>query len=342
MADNDQTKGKSKEDKIKPGDEAGLIDGAVKRDNNTQNNFDGSTKKVKTAQKSGTLPKKTKAKRNASEKINSSSDAASKEESTEEIDESQLGVLTDSLLSTGEDMSKLLIATNSLAYRLKDVTGSYTELVNNYDKLIKKKDKHLLYLMASSVAIIIISLAIVGVMSYSFSKQVNNMNALSMSLTKRITEVNSGLVTFEELNASIRGLDDSTLKLAQEIEIQQKAVQDIAIKTENNTRGQIEQLKLFFTEQMGSIGQTVTALQKEIQNQQKYVIQNYDAVQGMQSELEVMDQSMAQLITLRSSVDALVVLERERYLEAIQSKSEETVQSDKGDDGVISFYKTQN
>jgi len=223
MADNERKEGNAEEDKVNPGEETGLIDTAIKDEKITQNNMDKGSKKRKTAQKSRAVNKKSSVKRNNPPKESMKDKAVSKKvEVSEEVDTNQLGVLTESLLSTGEDMSKLLIATKSLADRLKNVTNNYTELVNNYVNLIKKKDKHLLYLMASSIGLIIISLAVVVVMSFSFSKQVNNMNALSVSLTKRITEVNSGLVTFEELNGSIRSLDESTLQLAQQVEAQQK------------------------------------------------------------------------------------------------------------------------
>ncbi len=337
MADNDPKIGEAEEDKVKVNDESNLLDA------DTDGAVDESVNQEKSAEAPNSAENKPQSKKNKNTK-NSSKDEAvgTKLEVLEEVDESQLGVLTESLLSTGEDMSKLLKATNSLTDRLKDVSNRYSGLVNSYDHLIKKKDKHLLYLMASSIGVIVISLALVVVMSFSFSKQVNNMNALSMSLTKRIAEVNSGLVTFEELNASIRALDESTLQLAQQVEAQQKKVQDVADQIGIDTRDQIEQSKLLLSEQMNSLGTTVTALQRESQNQQYYVNQNSTAVQGLQSELEVMRGSVGQLIALKNSVDALVVLERERYIEAIQSKSTETIQSATEDDGVISFYTNQN
>jgi predicted nucleic acid-binding Zn-ribbon protein len=337
MADNDPKIGEAEEDKVKVNDESNLLDA------DTDGAVDESVNQEKSAGAPNSVENKPQSKKNKNTKSNSKDEAVgTKLEVLEEVDESQLGVLTESLLSTGEDMSKLLKATNSLTDRLKDVSNRYSGLVNSYDHLIKKKDKHLLYLMASSIGVIVISLALVVVMSFSFSKQVNNMNALSMSLTKRIAEVNSGLVTFEELNASIRALDESTLQLAQQVEAQQKKVQDVADQIGIDTRDQIEQSKLLLSEQMNSLGTTVTALQRESQNQQYYVNQNSTAVQGLQSELEVMRGSVGQLIALKNSVDALVVLERERYIEAIQSKSTETIQSATEDDGVISFYTNQN
>jgi hypothetical protein len=337
MADNDPKIGEAEEDKVKVNDESNLLDA------DTDGAVDESVNQEKSAEAPNSVENKPQSKKNKNTKSSSKDEAVgTKLEVLEEVDESQLGVLTESLLSTGEDMSKLLKATNSLTDRLKDVSNRYSGLVNSYDHLIKKKDKHLLYLMASSIGVIVISLALVVVMSFSFSKQVNNMNALSMSLTKRIAEVNSGLVTFEELNASIRALDESTLQLAQQVEAQQKKVQDVADQIGIDTRDQIEQSKLLLSEQMNSLGTTVTALQRESQNQQYYVNQNSTAVQGLQSELEVMRGSVGQLIALKNSVDALVVLERERYIEAIQSKSTETIQSATEDDGVISFYTNQN
>jgi len=343
MADNERKEGNAEEDKVNPGEETGLIDTAIKDEKITQNNMDKGSKKRKTAQKSRAVNKKSSVKRNNPPKESMKDKAVSKKvEVSEEVDTNQLGVLTESLLSTGEDMSKLLIATKSLADRLKNVTNNYTELVNNYVNLIKKKDKHLLYLMASSIGLIIISLAVVVVMSFSFSKQVNNMNALSVSLTKRITEVNSGLVTFEELNGSIRSLDESTLQLAQQVEAQQKTVQDIVVQTGNNTREQIDQLKQYFSGQNDAMSSTLTALEKESQNQQYYINQNSTAVQGLGAQLELMSKSIAELTVLKNSVEALVILERERYLEAIQSKSTDTVQSANLEEGVITFSKTQN
>lgn len=341
MADKTQKEGKVEEDSAYLDDGDSLSDAVYKQEKITKNDFDETLKEGETKEKSHPVNKNLQSKKNKLTKNSAKDEVVGKEE-LEDVNESQLGVLTESLLSTGEDMSKLLKATNSLADRLKNVTHNYSDLVKNYDNIIKKKDRHLLYLMASCIGVIVISLAVVVVMSFSFSKQVNNMNALSMNLTKRIAEVNSGLVTFEELNASIRAMDESTLQLAQQVEAQQKRVQDIAVQIENDTRDQIDQLKLFFPQQINSIGTTVTALQQEIQNQQNYVYQNNTAVQGLQSELEVMSQSIGQLNALKNSVDALVVLERERYLEAIQSKSAETVQSANEDEGVISFYKAQN
>jgi len=87
---------------------------------------------------------------------------------------------------------------------------------------------------------------------------------------------------------------------------------------------------------------TLTALEKESQNQQYYINQNSTAVQGLGAQLELMSKSIAELTVLKNSVEALVILERERYLEAIQSKSTDTVQSANLEEGVITFSKTQN
>jgi len=263
-------------------------------------------------------------------------------EEFKEINENLLSVLADSLLSTGEDLSKLLKATGFLTNKLKDISDRYAGLFKSYEHLIKKKDKHLLYLMASSIGVIVVSLSIVVVMTFSFSKQVNNMNALSMSLTKRIAEVNSGLVTFEELNASIRAMDESILQVAQQVETQQKIVQDITNQLAIDTRDQVEKSNILISEQKSFIGSTFADLQQESQNQQNYVNQNSTALKGLQSELVVMRGSVDQLIALKSSVDALVTLERERYLEAIQAKTDISAESPSEEEGVISFFKDQN
>jgi len=52
--------------------------------------------------------------------------------------------------------------------------------------------------------------------------------------------------------------------------------------------------------------------------------------------------SVDQLIALKGSVDALVTLERERYLEAIQAKTDISAESPSEEEGVISFFKEQN
>lgn len=114
--------------------------------------------------------------------------------------ETKLETLIPNVLSMSESILQLAETSGELTDQLRTNAAAFEDIIADYDHLLQRKNRHMLGLLGTSVGVILICLLLVIFMSLSFSRQVNNMNALSLTLGRRIAEVNSGLVTFEELN----------------------------------------------------------------------------------------------------------------------------------------------
>jgi len=251
---------------------------------------------------------------------------------------SKLQILTSSLLKMSENMIHLLEGVKALNGRLNAASGNFEKTLSGYKELVKRKEKQVFIALGSAVAVILVCVATTLLMSISFGKQVTNMNALSLGLSRRIAEVNSGLVTFEEINGSIRALNDSLLSIATG---QEQTQQDFQVLKQDLSVSLLEEFasnKVLISEQVNILGGTINSLRDNSGGIADKLSANVKSVERMQGQLNSLAEQLDRLRTFESSIEALITLERENYMEVIRAQSENQA-TDSAQDQEIKFSR---
>jgi hypothetical protein len=254
--------------------------------------------------------------------------------------ETKLETLIPNVLSMSESILQLAETSGELTDQLRTNAAAFEDIIADYDNLLQRKNRHMLGLLGTSVGVIFICLLLVIFMSLSFSRQVNNMNALSLTLGRRIAEVNSGLVTFEELNLSIGRLENAVLGVANGMQEQQVVLAEMGVQQGETNLQLVESIKAALAEQSTSVGAIVGGVQAEVARTGSTVAQSNSALQSLRLEVDGIGVSIAGLLEMRASLDALVTLEKERYLDQMRSQQAATsAAAAQQRDAAISFQR---
>ena len=235
-------------------------------------------------------------------------------------DESKLETLIPNVLSMSESLLQLAETSGQLSTQLRQDVAQFEEIMGDYDELLARKDRHAMILMGVSVGVIVLSLLLVLVMTFSFSRQVNNMNALSLTLGRRLSEVNSGLVTFEDLNGSIGQLETAVLAVAKTAEAQQLTMDKMVDSQQTVNEGMQKALADALASQAEVVKSAVGNLESAVATSARVQDQSMDVLQSLRLEVDAVGTSTESLLGLRQSIDALITLEKERYLERLDAQ----------------------
>jgi hypothetical protein len=255
--------------------------------------------------------------------------------------ETKLETLIPNVLSMSESILQLAETSGELTSQLRTNAAAFEDIIVDYDNLLQRKNRHMLGLLGTSVGVIFICLLLVIFMSLSFSRQVNNMNALSLTLGRRIAEVNSGLVTFEELNRSIGRLESAVLGVADGMQEQQTAISGMVLQQETVNLQLVENVTSALTEQGAVVGDIVGGVQAAVARNAAAVSESINTLQSLRLEVDGVGTSVGSLLDMRAALDALVTLEKERYLEQMRAEQAATAASVTAQrEAAISFQRT--
>lgn len=243
---------------------------------------------------------------------------ASKEIDLAEID-AYLKTLVPGLLGMSENLvalgEKFQDMNRTMGMRINDVDKN----ILRYDSLIVKKNKLILITLVGSIGAVLLSLAMMFVAGYNYSAQVNRMNALSVSLTRRLSEVNSGLVTFEQINQSITDLGNRMERMQLIAENQSDTIRDTAAEMQNQIGLSGTRLDESLQRWQSTISGELSTVAEASRSTSINIVRSIEQMDVNQRQLIDTTPTLRELVELKDQVAALIVLERNRYLEAISA-----------------------
>lgn len=241
---------------------------------------------------------------------------ASKEIDLAEID-AYLKTLVPGLLGMSENLTSLGEKFQGMNRTLGQRINVVDTNILRYDALIVKKNKLILMTMIGSIGIVLLSLTMMFVAGYNYSAQVNRMNTLSVSLSRRLTEVNSGLVTFEQINQSITDLGNRMERMQVLAESQSETIRVTASEMQNQIGLTGTQVDESLQRWQGNISSELSAVAQENRSASADIVSSIEQFDGNQQRLIETTPTLRELVELKDQVSSLIVLERNRYLEAI-------------------------
>jgi len=255
-----------------------------------------------------------------SEGASQTSEASDKPD-LQEIDISEIDAYLKTLVPGVLGMSENLAVLGDKLQRLIGEIGQRVKAVdisiNRYELLLVKKNKLIQITLLGSIAAVFISLSMMFVAGFNYSSQVNQMNALTVSLARRLSEVNSGLVTFEQLNQSIAALSNSTERLLLTAETQTESLSQGLTSIESRLTTSASEVDESLGQWQSSIAQEMSAMLQDTRSSSAGIVRAIEQLGTAQRGLLETTPTLRELVALREQIEALIVLERNQYLETI-------------------------
>lgn len=174
--------------------------------------------------------------------------------------------------------------------------------------------KKALILLGATGGLLIISLIFFLTMGVRMNSRINQLDSMMLAVGKRVVDLNAGLESLDVINKSIESLT------AQQVE---------QVKTQGQLETRInEALKKSETMVQGVPGETAKQvaatsdnLLKQVQGINSKLQSQAGAVQALGSEVKALKGAVGNVDKLNRDVEALVTLQKERYLETLQKNN---------------------
>jgi hypothetical protein len=239
----------------------------------------------------------------------------------QEIDLSEIDAYLKTLVPGVLGMSENLVV---LGDKFQSLIGEMNQRVktvdvniNRYELLLVKKNKLIQMTLIGSMAAVFLTLTMMFVAGFNYTSQVNQMNALSISLARRLSEVNSGLVTFEQINQSISALSTSAEQLMLVTENQSETLSQGLLVIESQLTLASTQMDDSLGAWQSSVSDELAAILQDTRSSSAGIVRAIEQVGAAQRGLQETTPTLRELVALREQISALIVLERNQYLETI-------------------------
>lgn len=188
---------------------------------------------------------------------------------------------------------------------------------SEFKTLTEVGHKKALILLGGTGALMLFCLIFFLVMGVRMNSRINQLDTMMLAVGKRVVDLNTGLESLDVINRSIESLT------AQQVE-------------QAKTQGQIETRISEALKKSETIAQTVpgeTAKQvaatsdnllKQVQGINSRLQSQAGAVQSLGNEVKALKGAVGNVDKLNRDVEALVVLQKERYLETLQKNGANT------------------
>ena len=185
---------------------------------------------------------------------------------------------------------------------------------SDFRSLTEAGHKKALILLGVTGGLLIICLIFFLTMGVRMNSRINQLDSMMLAVGKRVVDLNAGLESLDVINKSIETLT---------------AQQQEQVKTQGQLETRInEALKKSESLVQGVPGETAKQvaatsdnLLKQVQGINSKLQTQASAVQSLGSEVKALKGAVGNVDKLNRDVEALVTLQRERYLETLQKNS---------------------
>ena len=195
----------------------------------------------------------------------------------------------------------------AVSRELKQATGNFRDLSDaGY-----KKGRLLLAIGGGVMIVCLIFFLIMGVRMVS---RINKLDVMMEAVGKRVVDLNSGMESLEGINRSVQDLSAKQAELT-------KAQGQIEARIDSQLKQSESLVQKVPSETAKQVAATSDTLKREVQSLSGRLQSQANAVQSLGNEVKALKGSVGNVDGLKRDVEALVTLQRERYLEALQKNN---------------------
>ena len=219
----------------------------------------------------------------------------------------QYQALAKAVLDSADIASRSAEAAMAVSRELKQATGNFRELSDaGY-----KKGRLLLAIGGGVMIVCLIFFLIMGVRMVS---RINKLDVMMEAVGKRVVDLNSGMESLEGINRSVQELSAKQAELT-------KAQGQIEARIDSQLKQSESLVQKVPSETAKQVAATSDTLKREVQGLNSRLQSQANAVQSLGNEVKALKGSVGNVDGLKRDVEALVTLQRERYLEALQKNN---------------------
>lgn len=174
--------------------------------------------------------------------------------------------------------------------------------------------KKALILLGATGGLMVICLIFFLVMGVRMNSRINQLDTMMLAVGKRVVDLNVGLESLDVMNRSIEGLT------AQQVE-QAKNQGQIETRISDALKKSETMVQTVPGETAKQVAATSDNLLKQVQAINGRLQSQAGAVQSLGNEVKALKGAVGNVDKLNSDVQALVTLQKERYLETLQKNS---------------------
>jgi methyl-accepting chemotaxis protein len=222
----------------------------------------------------------------------------------------QYQALARAVLESAELAGRSTEAALAISRDLKMATGNFKEM----SEAGYKKARLLLAIGGGVMVVCLLFFLIMGVRMVS---RINKLDVMMEAVGKRVVDLNSGMESLDGINKSVQELSNKQTELT-------KAQGQIEGRIDAQLKQSESLVSKVPTETAKQVAATSDTLKREVQGINSRLQSQANAVQNLGNEVKALKGSVGNVDGLKRDVEALVTLQRERYLEALQKNNAST------------------
>ena len=219
----------------------------------------------------------------------------------------QYQALAKAVLDSADIASRSAEAAMAVSREMKQATGQFKELTDGGYKKAR-------LLLAIGGGVMIVCLLFFLIMGVRMVSRINKLDVVMEAVGKRVIDLNSGMESLEGINRSVQELSAKQAELT-------KAQSQIEGRIDAQLKQSESLVQKVPTETAKQVAATSDTLKREVQSLSGRLQSQASAVQNLGNEVKSLKGAVGNVDGLKRDVEALVTLQRERYLEALQKNS---------------------
>jgi hypothetical protein len=185
---------------------------------------------------------------------------------------------------------------------------------NEFKTLTEVGHKKAQWLLGATGGLLLICLVFFLVMGVRMNSRINQLDTMMLAVGKRVVDLNVGLESLDVVNRSIEGLT------AQQVE-QAKTQGQIEARINDTLKKSESMVQTVPSETAKQVAASSDNLLKQVQGINNRLQSQAGAVQSLGNEVKALKGAVGNVDKLNRDVEALVTLQKERYLETLQKNS---------------------
>lgn len=242
------------------------------------------------------------------------STAAAPQPITVEVDAATKALLSQQFVTLSSSVLDAADVASQAAKAANEAGNKFNQSSIRLSKLSQGMGKTSTIVLASSAVLMVISIGFFAAMGIRLISKVNQLDATVLTVGKRAVELNQSLEGLGLMGEKIAELTVQQEQMAQsQNELEQRIASTLAASTES-----VQKVPEALAKQMATSSSGVT---KQVEGLAAQLKSQAGAVQALSKDVKAMQKTVGDVNVLKRDVQALVTLQRERYLEQLQKQA---------------------
>jgi hypothetical protein len=196
-------------------------------------------------------------------------------------------------------------------------SSNMNKATSEFKALTEVGHKKALILLGGTGALMLFCLIFFLVMGVRMNSRINQLDTMMMAVGKRVVDLNAGLESLDVINRSIESLSALQTEQVKAQGLLEARINDALKKSETMVQTVPGETAKQVAASSDNLLKQVQAINSRMQSQA-------NAVQNLGNEVKALKGAVGNVDKLNSDVQALVTLQKERYLETLQKNSANT------------------